>query len=225
MRLESERLVIRDLRIGDAEALHAYLSDAEVMRHIEPPFSMELTREFLENAGLREKPLVYAAETRDGGVVGHVIFHPFGDGSWEIGWILRKDCWGQGLASEATRLLIDEARRRGIGALTLECENGQTASRAIARKFGFAEAGEEDGLLVFRKKMRGKIGALRLGRSDLRFGGYAMAISRRAGWVSVSLGRVRRRTPSRYSPVISSSRTPSRRKLRFALTRVRSRQR
>ena len=39
--LETRRLQVRRLEEADAEALYAVLSDPEVMRQIEPPFSLE----------------------------------------------------------------------------------------------------------------------------------------------------------------------------------------
>ena len=49
------------------------LSDERVMRYLEPPFSSEQSRVFLDEAGLAEPPLINAVE--DGhGFVGYVIY-------------------------------------------------------------------------------------------------------------------------------------------------------
>lgn len=154
MNIETARLRVRDLRSSDAPALYAVYADPEVMRCIEPPFTRERTREFIETAGLCDPPLVYAVERKDGGApVGHAIFHACeGDGdAFELGWVLSRALWGQGLATELTLALLAEAKRRGAHEAVLECVPEQKATARIVEKCGFTFAGSADGLLEFRK--------------------------------------------------------------------------
>ena len=51
---ENARLRLRTMCRDDLEELYALLSDAEVMRWLEPPFSRTQTEDFLEQAGLSE---------------------------------------------------------------------------------------------------------------------------------------------------------------------------
>lgn len=152
MELQTKRLLIRNFEVADAEALYPILSDPEVMRYIESPFSMEQTQGFIFAAGLSVPPLVYAAQQKDTGIlIGHVIFHPSGDAQeYEIGWILGRAYWHQGYADEITAALIEYAQERGISSLMLECDPLQAASRHIAEKYGFAYQGIEDGCAVYR---------------------------------------------------------------------------
>lgn len=62
MERDTGRFLVRNFRLEDAEDLAEVLSDAEVMKYIESPFSMEQTWEFINTAGLSEPPLVYAVE-------------------------------------------------------------------------------------------------------------------------------------------------------------------
>lgn len=55
-------LSIHRMRKEDLGWLYRLLSDPEVMRWLEPPYSMEQTEAFLFCAGLSENPLIYAAE-------------------------------------------------------------------------------------------------------------------------------------------------------------------
>lgn len=149
MRIETQRLLVRPFEERDLDALCAVLSDPETMKYIEPPFSCERTARFLWEAGLCELPLVFAAEDH-GGVIGHVIFHACGaPDRYEVGWVLRRDRWGRGYASELTAALIAEGRARGLKSLLIECDPRQAATRRIAEAFGFRPAGREDGLDVF----------------------------------------------------------------------------
>lgn len=144
----SAKLNIRRMKETDAAALHELLSDEDVMRYIEPVFTMEQTVEFLDKAGLSDSPLIYAVDDENGAFIGYVIYHDYEAGSKEIGWVLKKDAWGKGYASTLTSRLIDMAKAEGKDAI-IECSPNQLASRHIAEKFGFAYIGQRDGCDVF----------------------------------------------------------------------------
>lgn len=76
MERRSAGLRVRRMTEGDLESLHRLLSDPEVMRYLEPPFSREQTRAFLDWAGLTPEPLILAVDD-DGGFAGYVIWHPY----------------------------------------------------------------------------------------------------------------------------------------------------
>ena len=142
-------LAIRRMTEKDLGPLTELLSDSRVMCHLEPPFSSEQSRAFLDEAGLAEPPLVYAVE--DGsGFVGYVIYHKFDETSVEIGWVLTSRAWGQGYATELTHVLLGWAQAAGKD-VVIECVPEQVATRRIAERFGFSQEGERDGLIVFRR--------------------------------------------------------------------------
>ncbi len=149
MRIETSRLLVRELRESDAKALHAVLSDPEVMRWIEPPFSLEQTERFIREAGLCEPPLVYAVIRKESGeLIGHLIWHDWDEGAAELGWVLRRDCWGLGYAAELTAAMLAQSE----GAVVIECSPGQSASRRIAERFGFTLTGEANGLAIYKRQ-------------------------------------------------------------------------
>jgi len=155
MIIETERCIIRDLCMDDADALYEVLSDDEVMTYIEPAFDLEQTREFIKEAGLCEPPLVYALEWKDGRkVIGHVIYHQYEEDSYELGWIINRNYWGRGIADEVTKALVETAGRNGVRSCVIECDNEQAASRHIALKNGFLYEGEDDGCEVYRLNLR-----------------------------------------------------------------------
>lgn len=151
MNLQTSRCRIRNLTMEDADDLYKTLSDEKVMEYIETPFDMEQTKEFIEEAGLCEPPLVYALtwkETNE--VIGHVIFHQYDESSYEIGWIIRREYWGRGIADEVTKALVEYARGLDISSCVIECDTEQTASKHIALKNGFVYEGQNDGCDVYR---------------------------------------------------------------------------
>ena len=68
---EGARVRLRMMRREDADELYALLSDEAVMRWLEPPFNRAQAERFLEQAGLSEPPLVYAAESSEGEFLGY----------------------------------------------------------------------------------------------------------------------------------------------------------
>ncbi len=143
------RLTIRRFVPADLEALYGLLSDADVMRYLEPPYTREAAADFLQRFGLSDAPLVYAVDDAAGAFVGYVIFHPYDDSSWEIGWVLCKAVWGKGYASQLTQRLITYATGK-TKALVIECAPQQLATRQIALRHGFAFLERRDGLDVYR---------------------------------------------------------------------------
>ena len=143
--------VIRKMRESDREDLYALLSDPRVMRYLEPPFSREKSEIFLRTAGLSDPPLIYAAEDEDG-FAGYVICHNYDEKSAEIGWVLRQERWGQGLASALTEQLIRVLPPEKE--LVIECDPAQEATQRIALKFCFVYEGRADGLDVYRLNRR-----------------------------------------------------------------------
>ena len=155
MLLETKRCLVRRFCSGDAPALQEVLGDPEVMRFIEPAFTSEKTQDFIQETGLSSPPLTYALIYKpQDKLIGHVIFHPFDDMSYELGWILHKDFWGMGIADEVTKGLLKYAANAGIPECVIECSREQKASAHIALKNGFLFEKETDGLLTYRMKLQ-----------------------------------------------------------------------
>ena len=142
-------ITIRNMQPGDTDALFRLLSDPEVMRYLEPPYSRAQAEIFLRRAGLAEPPLVYAAE-ENGIFIGYVIYHAYDEESVEIGWVLFPEYWGRGYASALTDRLIDMARQEQKS-VVIECVPAQEATKRIAVKKGFRDCGICDGLAVYRR--------------------------------------------------------------------------
>ena len=148
----TERLKIRKFTNNDLTELYNLLSDEDVMKFIEPPFSWEKTANFLNSVALINPPLIYAVEDFSQKFIGYVIFHDYDNDSFELGWILNKRYWGKGYANELTKAFINRSLEIGKN-LIIECDPNQENTKRIAMKNNFEFIGENDGCSVFKRKL------------------------------------------------------------------------
>lgn len=113
-RLETERIVLRGWREADRDPFFAINSNPEVMATLGPLMNLdEVAALIVRMQGIEAEHghCFWAMERRDdgrligwcGAIVGSV--GPIA-GKCEIGWRMARDCWGQGLVSEAARATI-----------------------------------------------------------------------------------------------------------------------
>ena len=150
-KVKDDRFYIRQFTIEDLEPLHDLLSDSEVMKNLEPPFTRKQTECFLKSQGLAALPRILAVDDKDRSFIGYVIYHDYDDASKEIGWVLKKEIWGHGMASLLTKQLVAMAASEGKDAV-IECVPEQQTTRSLAEKHGFVLVGSRDGLDVYRRK-------------------------------------------------------------------------
>jgi ribosomal-protein-alanine N-acetyltransferase len=143
--LTTARLVLRQLREDDAAALFAALSDPEVMiwwssgPHASPAETVEYVK---GNAAEGRGYLCWAITAGDDVALGWVILIDGKPDVKEIGYILRRDQWGSGIAREAVTRVIDH----GFGEMGLrrvfadtDPENG--GSIGLLERLGFRREG------------------------------------------------------------------------------------
>lgn len=148
-RIETSRLILRVWSPDDASLLRAALDRS--LDHLRPwmpwaaeePRSLDDTRELL--AEFRERfeageDFVYGIFDRtESEVLGGTGLHPrIGPGGLEIGYWIRVDKTGQGLATEAAGALAEAGSRLpGIDRIQIHCAPENVASRRIPEKLGF----------------------------------------------------------------------------------------
>ena len=117
--LKTERLILRPMRMRDAEDLFAYAQDPEVSRHVlwDTHETPRQTRSALRSA-LRQyrsgAPGSFAIERRsDRRMIGTIGFMWINcdHRSAEVGYSLARDCWNQGYATEALGAVLRFAFR------------------------------------------------------------------------------------------------------------------
>jgi RimJ/RimL family protein N-acetyltransferase len=144
VRLVSDRLTLREFTGADEQAVHAYAGDRFVTRYMDwGPNSRDETRRFLSEAMAKAAPgraefdlaVVHAAS---GAVIGSVaIAVSTNQQKAEIGYVLHRDFWSQGYATEAAAMLLrfgfDRLNLRHISA---RCHPDNHASARVLEKVG-----------------------------------------------------------------------------------------
>lgn len=105
------------MREDDANSLHPAFADAELMRWWSsgPHTDLDQTRDYVRgNATSPEWP-TWAITRDDDEAVGWVLLAPRREGVAELGYILRRDHWGGGIARESVAAVLGH----GFGALAL----------------------------------------------------------------------------------------------------------
>ncbi len=143
---------IRRFEKSDLNNLYVTLSDPDVMTYIEDPYTLEQTKEMLDDVLSDETPNIYAAEDDEGRYVGYVIFHEYDEDAYELGWLLNKSEWGKGYACRLTEMMIEDAKKKGVNAV-IECDPEQQVTKHIAEKYGFEYEEFWDGCDVYRLKL------------------------------------------------------------------------
>ncbi len=146
VRLESARLVLRELELSDWPAVHAYSSEPGVTRY-QPwgPNTPAGSRTFVRRvvAGRRREPrrdhhlAVTLAES--GQLVGTaaLIVRSSEHGQGEIGYFLAPASWGHGYATEAAQLLLDFGfGRLGLHRIFATVDPRNEASIRVLTKLG-----------------------------------------------------------------------------------------
>jgi RimJ/RimL family protein N-acetyltransferase len=147
--IETPRLVLRPLELGDADALLPFASDPEVSKMLswDPHKDRSETVAFLERviAARTEGTSIAWAIVFEGQVVGVISidgirweFRAWRMDKAEIGYWLGRPFWGRGLMSEAATAALRFAfEMLGLHKVTIGCVEGNEASRAIIEKLGF----------------------------------------------------------------------------------------
>jgi ribosomal-protein-alanine N-acetyltransferase len=147
-RLETQRLVLRELQPSDVQAIFGIGSDDEVM-HFYDLDTFQLPEDASAFIGRqraryeRESGIRWGIVRKEGeeviGWCGYVV------GSYrraELGYALARDAWGQGLMTEAVRAVVGFAfETTQINRLEATTHLGNGASARVLEKLGFVPEG------------------------------------------------------------------------------------
>lgn len=142
--VETARLILRRPRMTDAASMfERYASDPDVTRFLGWPrhASIDATEAFLrfsEQEWERWRVGPYLILSReDGRLLGSSGLSVQSTHEAVTGYVLARDVWGRGYATEALTAVVDVARRIGVRRLTAQCHPEHRPSRRVLEKCGF----------------------------------------------------------------------------------------
>jgi ribosomal-protein-alanine N-acetyltransferase len=168
IRLETERLILREYRWTDLEDHHRLIADPEIMYYIQDVFSrsIEESEENLRNAMADienpDRTKVYLViQTKEGSYVGGIGYtvseiNPAGK-RVEIGYFTDPAFWGSGYATEALGALVRFAFcQDGVYRIDGTCIRENTRSRRVMEKCGMEFEGERRNFEWHHEKLKGR---------------------------------------------------------------------
>ncbi|MGI9604079.1 MAG: GNAT family N-acetyltransferase [Acidimicrobiales bacterium] len=157
--IEGERVWLREFDRGDAHAVQQWTGDDDVVRFVpldrtDDQSVVSYLAGLIAESGAAEREgyTLAIVERSSGEVVGAVALtidsrrHRRG----EVGYLLRRDRWGHGLASEAARLVVDFGfSDLGLHRVWAVCDPVNEASIRVLTKLGMRREGLlRDDLLI-----------------------------------------------------------------------------
>ena len=158
--IRTTRLVIRELDSSDADAVQRCAGDPEVVRNLPfGPNTPDQTRAFIERVLLtqRETPRhnYEMAISQNHGLIGCVrlTVRSADDRQGDLGYMLRRDRWGNGFMTEATRAIVGFGfESLGLHRIWATCGTENVASVRVLEKVGM----RREGHLLHERLVRGK---------------------------------------------------------------------
>ncbi|CAA9460612.1 MAG: Acetyltransferase, GNAT family [uncultured Rubrobacteraceae bacterium] len=148
--IETDRLILRKMTPGDADAVFAYASDPEVTRYViwDAHRTIEDSRAFLdltirgyESGADPAWGIVYKGDHRFVGTCGFTSLEAE-HARAEIGYVISREYRGRGLAPEAVRAMIRFGfERMDLNRIEARCIAENTASARVMRKAGMTHEG------------------------------------------------------------------------------------
>lgn len=145
--VRTERLELREHRAGDLEDLLLFHGDPQVTRYTPWPVrdreqtgvALDKRLKLTHAAEPGEAISLAVVERASGTVIGEVMLMRRSESTAELGYAIRADRWGQGLATEAVRALLDAAATLGVTEVGAVVVDGNDASVRLLGRLGFTE--------------------------------------------------------------------------------------
>lgn len=143
-RIDTHRLILRKPTLADAEAVFArYASDPTVTRQLGWPRheNVDQTRAFLsfsDDEWRRWPAGPYLIESLDDGrLLGSTGLSFEAPAVASTGYVLAREAWGRGIATEALAAIVGVARSVSVGEVYALCHPENRASVRVLEKCGF----------------------------------------------------------------------------------------
>ncbi len=146
LEIETNRTILTVPTAADADAIFGrYASDPDVTRYLAWPRHQSVadTHDFLTFSAAeweRWPAGPYLIRERAGGrLLGSTGLAFERPGTASTGYVLAKDAWGRGYATEALHAMVDLARRLEVARLYAICHHAHRASAHVLEKCGFTQ--------------------------------------------------------------------------------------
>ncbi|MCF2513870.1 GNAT family N-acetyltransferase [Sphingomonas sp. G124] len=142
--IRTDRLLLRRACANDIEAMHRIMSDAQAMRYWSTPPHVSIDETARWMASMVDADPSSSDDfivTLNGDLIGKL-------GAWklpEIGFLIDRQQWGRGYASEALAAFINQRRRLGSTELTADVDPRNEGSLRLLARHGFVESGRATG--------------------------------------------------------------------------------
>ena len=157
--LETDRLLLRKLDLGDAEDIFEYARDPEVARYVlwEAHRSIEDSQSFInwvleqyKKGQVSPWGIVHEADEKLIGTCGFVGWFPECARA-EVGYALAKKYWGKGYMSEAVRAVITFGfREMRLNRIEATCDLKNLASARVMEEVGMKFEGVLRGYILLK---------------------------------------------------------------------------
>ena len=144
-RIETERLILRRIRVSDARDMYEYARRPEVTRYLlwAPHESLEYTRTYLKQAereyragSFHDFGVIYKENNKLIGTCGFARIDR-ANSTAEAGYVLNPDYWGMGIAPEALRAVIRMGfEKQGFNRIEARYMADNIRSRRVMEKCG-----------------------------------------------------------------------------------------
>ncbi len=139
------RLVLRRVAPADEEAIFRYASDPELTRYMSWPTHQSYadTRAFVEMSERewKSKGIGPYIMLQDDDVIGCTGLHEVAPGQGVTGYILMRDAWGKGYATEACKAMVDLGIGLGFQRIAAVCHSAHAPSARVLEKAGMSFEG------------------------------------------------------------------------------------
>ena len=150
MRIETERLLLREFKPTDLDSVHEYASDPEVVKYMPfGPNTPEQSQSFLDRAirrqeeGPRTDYELAVVLQKDNVLIGGCRLNKVSDHEAHLGYIYNRSYWGNGYATETARALIDYGfKELEVHRIYATCDPENIASRRVLEKAGLILEGK-----------------------------------------------------------------------------------
>jgi len=150
MKIETQRLILREYSDEDFTALHKIVSDPEIMSFWPEPFTEEKTKMWMKRGlqnvyeyGTGRLAVILKDNNRLIGDAGFIFTDVNGKPENDLGWIIDKKFWGRGFGTEAAGACIDFAfNSLGFNRIVANMAFDNFASKRVAEKIGMSKESE-----------------------------------------------------------------------------------